>query len=270
MRTVPAVQGVQWAIAALRILARHFGLLITLALLLVLLTQIPLLGGLISLLFGPALLGGMVWAVHQIQNGRRPGLGALFKAFDGTHSISSLVALCLPSLGMLLLLAFAVGGIVVSSVGGDPAKIQAMRQDPIMLLAALRGHLLPLAILVVLGSLLNSALTFFAVPQVMLRNQTGWMGMRQSLAAAWSNWRALLLLVGAVFGLVFATVLALQLLLIAGGSLGAWWRDLWLLLLVATLYAYSAVLMYVAWHDVLDESPTGPALTTSSEIHAEM
>ncbi len=270
MRTYPAVQGFHWAITALRILARNFRVLILLALLLVLLTQIPLLGGLISVLLGPAMLGGMVWAVQQIQNGRRPGLGALFKAFDGTHSIGNLVVLCLPSLGVLVLLVFAVSGIFVSSVGGDPAKIDAMRQDPIMLLAALRGHLLPLALIAVFGSLLNFTLTFFAVPQVMLRNQTGWMGMLQSLRAARINWSALLVLVCAVFGLIFVTVLALQLVLLAGGSLGAWWRELWMLLLIAALYAYGAVLTYVAWHDVLDESPTEPALTTSSEIHAEM
>jgi len=270
MHKVPAAQGIHWVVTALRLLGRHFALLFTLGLLLVLLTQIPFLGSFIGLFLGPALLGGIVWATQQRQmtGGRSIGIGALFKAFDGSQRLSSLIALCLPAIGLFLLLIITASGILAGSVGGDPAKLEIMQNNPTLLLAALRGHLLPLLTILLLGALLNFALTFFAVPQVMLRQQGGFAAMRQSLRAVGHNWAALLLMLLGLIGLGVVASLALQIIFL-GGGLGGWWRLLTLLVMLALMYSYSAVLMYVAWCDVFGDAPAAVG-SAPGEVHAEM
>lgn len=271
MHKVPAAQGIHWVVTALRLLGRHFALLFTLGLLLVLLTQIPFLGSFIGLFLGPALLGGIVWATQQRQmpGGRNIGIGALFKAFDGSQRLPSLIALCLPAIGMLLLLIIAASGILAGSVGGNPAKLEIMQNNPALPLAALRGHLLPLLTILLLGALLNFALTFFAVPQVMLRQQGGFAAMGQSLRAVGRNWAALLLMLLGLIGLGVVARLALQIIFLGGGGLGGWWRLLALLVMLALMYSYTAVLMYVAWCDVFGDAPAA-AGSAPGEVHAEM
>ncbi|WP_298150717.1 BPSS1780 family membrane protein [Metallibacterium sp.] len=271
MHKVPAAQGIHWVVTALRLFGRHFALLFMLGLLLVLLTQIPFLGSFIGLFLGPALLGGIVWATQQRQmtGGRSIGIGALFKAFDGSQRLPSLIALCLPAIGLFLLLIIAASGILAGSVGGDPAKLEIMQNNPALLLAALRGHLLPLLTILLLGALLNFALTFFAVPQVMLRQQGGFAAMGQSLRAVGRNWAALLLMLLGLIGLGVVASLALQIIFLGGGGLGGWWRLLALLVMLALMYSYSAVLMYVAWCDVFGDAPAA-AGSAPGEVHAEM
>ena len=270
MHKVPAAQGIHWGVTALRLLGRHFALLFMLGLLLVLLTQIPFLGSFIGLFLGPALLGGIVWAAQQRQmmHGSSIGFGALFKAFDGSRRLPSLVALCLPAIGLVLLLIIAASGILAGSVGGDPAKLEIMQNNPALLLAALGAHWRPLLTILLLGALLNFALTFFAVPQVMLRQQGGFAAMGQSLRAVAHNWTALLLMLLGLLGLGAVASLALQIIFL-GGGLGGWWRLLAVLVLLALIYSYSAVLMYVAWRDVFGDEPAA-ADSAPGEVHAEM
>jgi len=201
--------------------------------------------------------------------GRSIGIGALFKAFDGSQRLPSLIALCLPAIGLFLLLIIAASGILAGSVGGDPAKLEIMQNNPALPLAALRGHLLPLLTILLLGALLNFALTFFAVPQVMLRQQGGFAAMGQSLRAVGRNWAALLLMLLGLIGLGVVASLALQIIFLGGGGLGGWWRLLALLVMLALMYSYSAVLMYVAWCDVFGDQPAA-AGSAPGEVHAEM
>ncbi|MCK9366619.1 MAG: hypothetical protein M0P72_05675 [Metallibacterium scheffleri] len=269
MRKVPASQGIQWITTALRLFGRHFTVFFMLGLLLVLISQIPYLGTIVILLLGPALLAGIVYAAAQAAQGARPGPGMLFKGFDGSHRLPSLVALCLPSIGLLLLIVIAFSGVMLSAVGHDPAKLQAMQSDPAAMLALLRTHAVPLLVIVLAGALLNTALTLFAVPQVMLRQQGGFAAMGQSLRAVWHNLGALALMMLGLIALALLVSLLLTVLIAAGAALGAWWRLALLVLFMALSYSYSAVLMFVAWRDVFaDAAPPPPGAT--GMMHAEM
>ena len=117
--------------------------------------------------------------------------------------------------------------------------------------------------------MLNFALTFFAVPQVMLRQQGGFAAMGQSLRAVGRNWAALLLMLLGLIGLGVVASLALQIIFLGGGGLGGWWRLLALLVMLALMYSYTAVLMYVAWCDVFGDAPAA-AGSAPGEVHAEM
>ncbi len=271
MRKVAAPQGFHWLAQALRLTARGWTSLLPIGLLMVLITQIPWLGTVVALLLGPALLGGLVWAVAQTVHGVRPGPGALFKAFDGSHRLPALVALCVPSLGLLLLLTIAMMGILGGAAGGDPARLEALQRNPVALLQLLRGHLGPLLAIGLAGGLLSWALTFFALPQVMLRQAGGFAAMGQSLRAALRNAGALLLLLLGLLGLAMLAGLVLQVLLLAGSAFGVWWRLLVWLLFIALLYAFTAALMYVAWRDVFDDAaPMQAQAPAAGEVHAEM
>ena len=269
MRKVPASQGIQWIVTALRLFGRHFTVFFLLGLLLVLISQIPFLGSIVALLLGPALLAGIVYAAAQAAQGARPGPGMLFKAFDGSHRLSSLVVLCLPAIGLLLLLAFAASGVVFAAIGNDPAKLQALQSDPAAMRMLLSAHLLPLLVIALAAGLLNSALTFFAVPQVMLRQQGGFAAMGQSLRAAWHNLGALALMLLGLIALGLLVSVLLTVLIAAGAALGAWWRLAWMLLLLALGYSYTALLMYVAWRDVFADALSPPPSATGM-VHAEM
>ncbi|MHB1617182.1 MAG: BPSS1780 family membrane protein [Metallibacterium sp.] len=265
MRKVTASQGIQWIATALRLFGRHFTVFFMLGLLLVLISQIPYLGTIVILLLGPALLAGIVYAAAQAAQGTRPGPGMLFKGFDGSHRLSSLVALCLPLIGLLLLIAIAFSGVMLSAVGDDPAKVQALQSDPTAMLALLRTHALPLLVIMLAGALLNTALTFFAVPQVILRQQGGFAAMGQSLRAAWHNLGALaLMLVGWIALIVVAVIV-----LIAFSPLGSWVRLVATVFFLALYYSYFAILMYVAWRDVFAEAVPPPPGATGM-VHAEM
>ncbi|WP_298191852.1 BPSS1780 family membrane protein [Metallibacterium sp.] len=269
MRKVPALQGMQWIATALRLFGRHFTVFFMLGLLLVLISQIPYLGTIVILLLGPALLAGIVHAAAQAAQGTRPGPGMLFKGFDGSHHLPSLVALCLPSIGWFLLIAIAFSGVMLSAVGHDPAKLQALQSDPTAMLALLRTHALPLLVIVLAGALLNTALTFFAVPQVILRQQGGFAAMGQSLRAVWRNLGALALMLLGLIALALAISVLLTALVAAGAALGGWWRLALMVLFMAISYSYSAVLMYVAWRDVFADAVPAPPSATGM-VHAEM
>ena len=265
MRKVPASQGIQWIATALRLFGRHFTVFFMLGLLLVLISQIPYLGTIVILLLGPALLAGIVHAAAQAAQGTRPGPGMLFKGFDGSHRLPSLVALCLPSIGWFLLIAIAFSGVMLSAVGDDPAKVQALQSDPTAMLALLRTHALPLLVIMLAGALLNTALTFFAVPQVILRQQGGFAAMGQSLRAVWRNLGALaLMLVGWIALIVVAVIV-----LIAFSALGSWVRLVAIVFFLALYCSYSAILMYVAWRDVFADAVPAPPSATGM-VHAEM
>ena len=269
MRKVPASQGIQWIATALRLFGRHFTGFFLLGLLWVLISQIPYLGTIVILLLGPALLAGIVHAAAQAAQGARPGPGMLFKGFDGSHRLSSLVALCLPSIGLLLLLVIAFSGALMGAVGDDPAKLQAMQADPTAMLALLRAHAVPPLVIGIGGALLSWALTFFAVPQVMLRQQGGFAAMGQSLRAVWHNLGALLLMLLGLVVLALLVSVAMSVLITLGAALGAWWRLALMVLYIALVYSYSAVLMFVAWRDVFaDVAPPPPGAT--GMVHAEM
>ena len=265
MRKVPASQGIQWIATALRLFGRHFTVFFMLGLLLVLISQIPYLGTIVILLLGPALLAGIVYAAAQAAQGTRPGPGMLFKGFDGSHRLSSLVALCLPSIGWFLLIVIAFSGVMLSAIGDDPAKVQALQSDPTAMLALLRTHALPLLVIMLAGALLNTALTFFAVPQVILRQQGGFAAMGQSLRAVWHNLGALALMLAGWIALIVVAVIVL----IAFSALGSWVRLVATVFFLALYCSYFAILMYVAWRDVFAEAVPAPPSATGM-VHAEM
>ncbi len=273
MRTVPAMNGLQWIVDALRLFLRGGGVLLVQAMLLLLLTQIPLLGFFISLLLSPALLAGMIASAAQLAQGQRPGIGGLFRAFDGKHRLPGLIALCLPGIVLGLLFVIALSVVLLHATGGDPAAVEALQANPKALFALLAAHAGALLLLAFVLLLLGMALTFFAAAQVMLAGQGGFAAMGQSVRAVLRNVLALLLMLialmvlGVIGGLLFAVLVRL------GAGFGAWWQVLWTLVLFVLGYAYSATLMYVAWRDVFGagmQAQFGGASSDTQQVHAEM
>lgn len=269
MRKVPASQGLQWIATALRLFGRHFAVFFLMGIVIMMLGQIPYLGSFIVLLLGPALTAGIVFAADQSVRGTPPRIGMLFKAFDGSHQLASFVALCLPTLALMLMLGFIAAGALMAVSGGDPAKIQSLQSDPAALIEALRTHLGAFIVVLVAGGLLNLALTLFAAPLVMLRQQGGFSAMSQSLRTVTGNLGAFAML---IVGLMVLSLLAgtvLILLATLGRTLGTWLPLVLYLFLMVLSVVFSALLMYVAWRDVFDDG-SKPLEEASMVVHAEM
>lgn len=270
MRKVPASQGLQWVITALRLFGRHFAVFFLMGLVVMMLGQIPFLGSFIMLLLGPALAAGIVFAADQSTRGTPPRIGMLFKAFDGSHRLPSLIALCLPPLGLAVMLVFVAMGAMMSVTGGDPAKLQSLQSDPTALVEAFRSHLGAFLVILVAGGMLNLALTLFAAPMVMLRQQGGFSSMGQSLRAVKANLGAFAALIAGLLVLSMIAGIALVLLAMLGRSLGSWLPLALYLFLMVLSVVFSALLMYAAWRDVFDDGASPPPAETGTVVHAEM
>ena len=262
MRKVPAAAALAWLRFGLDTLRRYPGAFLGMGVVVVILGQIPLAGTLIALLLGPALTAGVAHAAREADAGRTPRLGQLFEAFTGDKPLGSLVALCLPTVGLIVALILLLVFVLLGATGGDPQQLQAMTANPQALLVVLRGHLGVLLLVVLIAAVLQTMLVFFAVPRVMFDRRGAFGAMADSVRASARNAGALLSLVLALFalGVIAAAVIAVLVYLpLALMHVAETWAQTILVMVLGTLAnAFGGLVTYAAWRDVFGEASADP------------
>ena len=262
MRKVPAAAALAWLRFGLDMLRRYPGAFLGMGVVVVVLGQIPLAGTLIALLLGPALTAGVAHAAREADAGRTPRLGQLFEAFTGDKPLGSLVALCLPTVGLIVALMLLLVFVLLGATGGDPQQLQAMTANPQALLVVLRGHLGVLLLVVLIAAVLQTMLVFFAVPRVMFDRRGAFGAMADSVRASARNAGALLSLVLALFalGVIAAAVIAVLVYLpLALMHVAETWAQTILVMVLGTLAnAFGGLVTYAAWRDVFGEASADP------------
>lgn len=279
IRKVPASAGAEWLLAGFGLFKRApmalgaLGILwgVGTSLVLSLSLLVPALGTLVQLLLlmaGPLFMGGLLWAVREVDQGRMARPSHLLEGLREGRAPHLLVAL-LPQLvaalllGTLLLVLVGNDGLrqlsevmlklnELSQSGAqpDPAQIEA-------LVATLPAGRILLWLLLLLASFAALTLALFVMPpQVMFGHIGGWHALRRSLRSSLRNLPAMLvffvLAFIAIFAIYFAVmIVALVIGLVAGQALAAMVAQM---LLMAVLMPVFAGAVYAAWKQML-----GPA-----------
>lgn len=279
IRKVPASAGAEWLLAGFGLLKRaplalgSLGILwgVGTSLVLSLSLLVPALGTLVQLLLllaGPLFMGGLLWAVREVDQDRQARPSHLLEGVREGRAPHLLVAL-LPQLvaalllGTLLLVLVGTDGLQrlsevmlrineLSQSGAqpDPAQIEA-------LVATLPAGRILLWLLLMLAAFAALTLALFVMPpQVMFQRIGGWHALRRSLRSSLRNLPAMLVFFVLAFIAIFAIYFAVMILavivgLVAGQTVAMAVAQL---LLMAVLMPVFAGAVYAAWKQML-----GPA-----------
>ncbi|MBD9536092.1 hypothetical protein ATCM_07910 [Stenotrophomonas sp. ATCM1_4] len=290
IRKVSASAGAEWLLTGFGLLKRaplalgSLGILWGLgtSLVLSLSLLVPALGTLLQfllLLAGPLFMGGLLWAVREVDQGRPARPAHLLQGVQEGRAPHLLVALLPQLVGALLLgtlLLVLVGGpsgfqhlsevmlklneLSQSGTQPDPAQIEA-------LVATLPAGRILLWLLLMLATFAALTLALFVMPpQVMFQRATGVHALRQSLRASIHNLPAMLvffvLAFIAIFAIYFAVmIVALVIGLIAGQAAAMAVAQL---LLMAVLMPVFAGAVYAAWKQMLAPADAGSTPPPSS------
>ena len=217
-------------------------------------TTLGLLLQLALALAGPLLFAGLVWAAHEVDQGRAPAPSSLLAGIREGHTRSLLSTLLPQALAGIVL-----GALLLALLGPDGvqhsadvfARMQAMSQsgsqpDPqeVEALAASlpAGRILLWLLLVFAAGIAVSLALFLSVPQILFGRATGPAAMRNSLRASLHNAGAVLvylLLAGiALFAIAFATqIVALIAQFVFGMTVGLMIGQLLMMAVVMPLLA---------------------------------
>ena len=277
IRKVPASAGAEWLLTGFGLLKRAplalgslgvlWGVGTSLVLSLAMLAPafIGLLLQFVLILAGPLFMGGLRWAIREVDQGRQARPSHLLHGVQEGRAPHLLVAL-LPQLlaalvlGALLLVLVGTDGlqklsevtlklneISQSGVQPEPAQIEAL----VATLPAGR-ILLWLALMLATFAALTLAL-FVMPPQVMFDNATGVQALRQSLRASIHNLPAMLvffvLAFIAIFAIYFAVAIVSLVIALVVGQGAA--MAVMQLLLMAVLMPVFAGSVYAAWKQML-------------------
>ncbi len=270
-RSAPAGRGLAWFQNAIRMLDKNPRGLTTVTLAYVLLGQVPnllhaipnlsLALSVLLLLLGPALLGGVLFAIGEADAGRPVLVMQLFEGLRRPGARGSLLLLGVLVLFALLLLGIAAQRILGADNLAVLTQIAEQKLTPQNApMEQLAGPLLrTLMVAAVIGFVLLSGL-FFAVPRVMFDGRRALSAFIESFAACAANVLSLtvygLLLVAAsmAVGVVILIVAAVFSLF---GKIGA------LLIVPVVIAVYSVVLLvsasgnYLAWREVFGHADSG-------------
>ncbi|MCL7714765.1 BPSS1780 family membrane protein [Stenotrophomonas mori] len=293
IRKVPASAGAEWLLTGFGLFRRApmalgaLGILwgIGTSLVLSLSMLVPPLAPLVQLLLllaGPLFMGGLLWAVREVDQGRTARPVHLLEGVREGRAPHLLVAL-LPQvvaallLGALLLVLVGTDGLQrlsevmlrfneISRSGAqpDPAQIEA-------LVATLPAARILLWLLLLMASFAAVTLALFVMPpQVMFQRAGGWHALRRSLRSSLRNLPAMLvffvLAFIAIFAIYFAVVIAAAVIGLIAGQAAA--MAVAQLLLMAVLMPVFAGSVYAAWKQMLGPAggvPPAPAPGTVLE-----
>ncbi|MGE8278837.1 MAG: BPSS1780 family membrane protein [Stenotrophomonas sp.] len=276
IRKVPASAGVQWLLGSiglfgkaplqLAMLAVTFGLLITSATFIALLS--PMVGSLVQLvamLATPVLMGGLIFAVREVSQGRPATTGALFEGFQRGRLPHLLVAVLPYFLASLLL-----GALFYVLMGSDGLQRWQEVQTQVNAISQSGGTLEPaqaeqlaaslpvfrFLLWVLITTLSNIAIGLmlaFMLPQVMFSGVHGWQAMINSLRASLVNFAAMsVFYVSVLIGMFLLSVASAILMVICGLLLGP---QIALLLsmvfMMATALPVISGAVYLGWKQIL-------------------
>ncbi|MCL1500340.1 hypothetical protein A7D16_12370 [Xanthomonas nasturtii] len=289
IRKVPASAGAEWLLTGFSLLKRaplalgSLGVIWSVAASLVvsLSLLVPLLGSALQFLLvlaGPLFMGGMLWAIREVDEGRIAKPSHLLHGLQDGRAPHLLVSL-LPQLiaGLLLgvLLLAMIGASGLQQLAEVMNKINQISQsgaqpDPVQieqLAASLPAGRILLWLLLTIATFAAMTLALFVMPpQVMFDRSTGGHALRESLRASLHNLPAMLvffvLAFIAIFAIYFAVmIVALIVGLVAGQTVAMWLAQL---LLMAVLMPVFAGSVYAAWkqmfsHEGAVAQPTPPS-----------
>lgn len=237
---VEAGSGLRWLSDAIGLVFGNPAVFLVMGLIMAAINFVPILGGLVLTILGPALLGGIVYAAREQSHGGKPEIMQLFRAFQEPGKIGPMLLLCLPSIvgGCVLLICGFVFGLGALLSGGLSAA-----NGSSVGLGALGGGVLVLGLIAIVMTFAIYALQFFAVPRVMLEGAEPFAAMKESLGACLANIGAFLLF-GIVLFLVFC-VLAIVLMFI---PILGW------IALIAVATPVFACGEYLAWKQVYSDA----------------
>ena len=278
--TAPAGRGLAWFQGAIRMLDKNPRGLLMVTLLLVLLDQIPnLLAAnqslsialsVLLLLCGPALLGGVMFAVAEADAGRPVSPLYLFEGLRRRGARGPL--LLLGVIGLLALLLIGVAAQKILGAGNLALLMQIAEQKitpqdaPMEKLA---GPILEtlMAATVVLFVLLAG--WFFAVPRVMFDGRHALAAFVESIVACGANVLSLtvygLLLVAASFVLGVAMVI-LAVVFGLFGNIGGIVLGIVVIAVYAVVLLVSASGNYLAWREVFSHRDPGDASSSGGIV----
>ena len=210
-------------------------------------------------LAGPVLFGGVIFAVREVDQGRKASPGHLIQGIrDG--KLPRLLAMLLPQIAALVLM----GLLMVLIVGPD--ELQHLNQvllqmqtnpDPALVESLPTGRLLLWLVAVMVVGVVTGFFTFVAIPEVMFTDRGAFAAMALSFRACLRNVGALLVMIVLMLIAVFALSLALQLLgALLAFAIGAQ-ASMFLvqLLLMALLLPVMGGAVYLAWRQILGDAP---------------
>lgn len=241
---VEAGNGIGWLSEAIGLVFKNPAAFLVMGLIVAVINFIPLLGGLVLTICGPAFLGGIVYAAREESRGGKAEIVHLFRAFQEDGKIGPMLLLCLPAIAggaILLVFGFVFG--LSALIGGGVAAANGTSMG----WGALGGGIVILCLIAVAVAFVIYALQFFAVPRVMLDGAEPFAAMKESFSACLANLGAFLLFV-VVLGVAFV-VLAFVLMLI---PLIGWIA----LVMVAT--AVFGCAQYLAYRQVYGSAATMP------------
>lgn len=267
MRKVAVAHSLAWIRAAFSHVGAHPQVFLSMGLILVALSTVPLLGGLAMLVIGPALTGGMVQAARDSAQGRSPRVGQLLHVFRDGQPLGSYIALCLPLVAAFVaLIVFAIPlvmyglhiGVLTEKMTSDPKAMQSA--IPALLFGHPGGMVYVLVVCVLL--LVVGMSTFLAVPAILLKRCGAWDAIKLSLAACARNFGAFLVTMLFIY---VGWELLFRLLSLALPDLVA------LALIRVPYYALLGPLSYAMFTDIFNERETdgdaGPAPAPSPASH---
>lgn len=233
---VDAGRGWRWIVEGWQLFARAPGIWIVLLLIYLginmVLSLIPLIGGLAYLLLSPVLTGGILYGADAQARGETLEISHLFRGFQDQGRMGPLVMLGLINLAGYVLMGlvamgFVVGGIATGVVLDNPG--QGITPDMIEGLFGI-GFMVLMLVELTLWAVIIMAM-FYAVPLVMLGQQDTWPAVQDSVAACWINMMPLL-----VLGLI-----GLGLAIIAAVPFGLGFLILWPVMTCAMYASYREV-----------------------------
>lgn len=246
----PANHGWLWVVEGLKTVRRCPGVFLSMGLIVAVIQMIPMLGGLVLLVTGPALVAGTIVAAQAATRGTRPAVGQLFAMFDAAPRRTEALKLCVPLLvgkGLaLLVLAMAVArrlaasGVEMQELEGHPEKILALFGQ---------GDMLPWLLAAIVLVLLAWTFTALAIPRVALGSERAFDAMRHGVRQVWASlgaWVVVLLLLFSALMAVTTVLMLTQWMLVV--QIG----------LYTALYAVLGPILHAAWRDIGGAGPAPP------------
>jgi len=185
-KNVSAGAGASWFGQGWSLFTQSAGLWIVMALLFgiiyLVLSFIPLIGGLAAALLGPALFGGLIYGARELDQDRSLEIGHLFQAFRESGRAGPMILLGLVPLAAGIVMAVLTGMLVAGAVGTGAAA--GSRDAALGVLAG--GGLTLMALGVILGIVVG-ALMLFAIPRVMFNAASPATAVKESLQASIGN-----------------------------------------------------------------------------------
>lgn len=255
-----AGHGWSWMVDALKTVCQWPAVFLPMGLIVAVIQLIPLLGGLVLLVAGPALVAGSIVAAHAASRGMTPVISQLFALFEEPTRRKEALKLCLPLLAgkflALIVLAVALtrqlltSGTDMQSLEGHPEKVLALlgQADMMPWLAA------ALAIV-----LLAWTFTAMAIPRVALGHEPAFDAIRHGLRQVWASigaWIIAALLLFAIILVVTSVLMLTKMMLVM--QLGVY----------TALYAILGPLLYAAWRDISGATSTSAPKTDHSPRNA--